>query len=110
MLWLRGLIPASLLKTKGEAEIYEAQLRKTERFDQVLHASKISYSDGTRGEGDVPLAVRPAGFGAATLNFTVVEGKPVVTDIQGICGEVRGEQTVPRAECWAAPVLLSCIH
>ena len=76
----------------------------------MLHASKISYSDGTSGEGDVPLAVRPAGFGAATFKFAVVERNSVVTDIQGICGEVPGEQTVSRAECWAATVLLSCIH
>ena len=69
-----------------------------EGFDLLLNLRQLGFSDGTRGEGDVPLAVRPAGFGAATFNFAVVKGKTVVTDIQGICGEAPGEQTKPCRE------------
>ena len=110
VLWYRGLIPANLLEQPGEVEVYEAQIWKTANFDTVLHQSKMGFSDGTSGQDDVPAMLRPAGFGAATFNFRVVDNMPVIENIQGICGQVPGEQTVPRAEVWAAVVLISRIH
>ena len=82
----------------------------TDNFDDVLLKSKIGYTDGTGGQADIPISIRPVGFGAAAFSFKVVDGKPVIEDIAGIAGEVPGEQTVPRAEAWAAAVLLSRIH
>ena len=78
----------------------------TDNFDQVLWRSKLGYSDGTRGQADIPMSIRPAAFGAATFIYDLIEGKPVITDVAGLAGEVLGEQTVPRAEAWAATVLL----
>ena len=90
--------------------MYDAQVWKTHGFEIVLHNSKLGYSDGTSGQADVPSTLRPAGFGGSTLNFRVENIRPVTEDIQGICGQVLGEQTVPRAEMWVATVLLSRIH
>ena len=61
------------------------------------------------GQGATP-EIRPATFGAATLEFKEVEGKPIIYNIQGIGGEVLGEQTVPRADACAATLLLSRVH
>ena len=63
----------------------------TKGFDEIMRKSKIGYSDGTRGQADVPLAIRPAAWGAATFHFKVRNGKPEVTDIQCIGGEVPAE-------------------
>ena len=56
------------------------------------------------------MAIRPAGWGAATFNFHIEAGKPIFSDIECIGGEVLGDQTVPRSEAWAATVLLSRVH
>ena len=40
----------------------------------------------------------------------MVEGKPKFFNIEAMGGEVLGAQTVPRAEAWAATVLLSRVH
>ena len=58
----------------------------------------------------MPSDIRPVGFGAATFNYKCVNGKPIITDIEGLGGEVPGEQTVPRAEAWAATIVLSRTH
>ena len=104
-LWLRGLIPKKLLQQRGQATIFEAKLWITANFDKVLHQSKLGYGDGTRGQADIPIAIRPAGFGAATFNYRIENGKPIFEDIEGLGGEVPGEQTVPRAEAWAATII-----
>jgi hypothetical protein len=106
-LWLRGLIPRALLRKKGQASIFEAKLWITENFDKILHQSKLAYSDGTGGEADVPAAIRPVGFGAVTFNYKIENGQPIFEDIEGLGGEVPGEQTVCRAEAWAATIVLS---
>ena len=98
------------MKKQGQASIFEARLWMTDNFDASFLKSKLGYTDGTGGEADVPTSIRPSGFGAATFTFQIIDGKPVVTDIAGIAGEVPGEQTVPRAEVWAATVLLSRAH
>ena len=58
----------------------------------------------------MPAAIRPVGFGAATFNYRIENGRPVITDIEGLGGEVPGDQTVPRAEAWAATIVLSRTH
>ena len=70
----------------------------------------MGYLDGTRGNGQIPLSIRPAAFGAATFEYRVHEGRVIIENIQGLGGEVPGDQTVPRAEAWAATVLLSRVH
>jgi hypothetical protein len=109
-MWLRGLVPRAILRQRGEASIFEAKLWITANFDRVLQQSKLGYTDGTGGQDDVPIAIRPAGFGAVTFNFKLVDGRPTIENIEGIAGEVPGEQTVPRAEAWAATVILSRIY
>ena len=97
-------------KLSNTVEIHEAALWITSRFDEVLLESKLGYSDGTRGVGEVPLVIRPAAFGAATFNYAVKDGKPHFFDFQCIGGQVPGEQTVPRAETWAAIVLMTRLN
>ena len=109
-LWLRGIIPHRLLHKIGQASIYEARLWITKNCDVILNRSKFGYSDGTRGQGGVPTAIRPAGFGAATFTFEIINGRPVIDNIEGLGGEDPGEQTVPRSEAWAATILLSRVH
>ena len=72
--------------------------------------TRVQHSDGTRGQSEILISIRPAGFGAATFNYKVVNGMPVVTDIEGLGGEVAGDHTVPRAEAWAATIILSRVH
>ena len=79
-------------------------------FDAVLAKSKLGFSDGTRGLDEIPMHIRPAAFGAATYEFEVVNGQPHFHNFQIIGGQVPGEQTVPRAETWAAIVLLTRVH
>ena len=90
--------------------IYNSKLWITKDFDHVLLRSKLGYSDGTRGVSTIPISIRPAAFGAATFEFSFEEGIPVFSNIQGLGGEVPGDQTVPRAEAWAATVLMTRIH
>ena len=82
----------------------------TDGFDSALAISKLRYSGDTRGERDVPMSIRPAALGAATFEFEIAAGGPRFFNIQSIGGEVPGEQTVPRAEAWAATVLLTRVH
>ena len=72
--------------------------------------SKLGYSDGTRGVDTAPLCIRPAAFGATTFQYEVRNGQPHFFDIQVLGGQFPGEQTVPRAETWAAIVLLTRVH
>ena len=109
-LWLRAISPYMPDKLSNTVEIHEAALWITSRFDEVLLESKLGYSDGTRGVGEVPLVIRPAAFGAATFNYAVKNGKPRFFDFQCIGGQVLGEQTVPRAETWAAIVLMTRLN
>ena len=76
----------------------------------MLHRSKLGYSDGTRGQSDIPVAIRPAAFGAATFTYRIEDGKPIIEDIEGLGGEVLGEQTVPSDEAWVATIILSRVH
>jgi len=71
VLWFRGIIPRVLLPQRDRATIADAKIWMTEGFDEVMRKSKIGYSDGTGGQADVPLAIRPAGWGAATFLFKV---------------------------------------
>ena len=108
--WLRGLTP-NRGKRNNEVEIHEAITWSTPRFDEVLQASKLSYTDGTSGVGEVPIYIRPSAFGAVTFKYrTTDDGKPEIYDIQMLGGQVPGEQTVPRAETWAAIVLLTRVN
>ena len=108
--WLRGLTP-NRGKRNNEIEIHEAITWSTPRFDEVLQASKLSYTDGTSGVGEVPIYIRPSAFGAVTFKYrTIDDGKPEIYDIQVLGGQVPGEQTVPRAETWAANVLLTRVN
>ena len=90
--WLRGMVPFQ--QGDGEIAIHEAAVWSTPRFDEVLNESRLGYSDGTRGDSDVPMHIRPAAFGAATFRFGVETGKRHCYDIQCLGGEVPGEQTV----------------
>ena len=48
-----------------------------------------------------------AAFGAKTFKYGILDGKPHFYDIECCGGQVPGEQTVPRAELWAAIVLMT---
>ena len=109
-LWLRAISPYMPDKQSNTVEIHEAALWITSRFDEVLLESKMGCSDGTRGVGEIPLCIRPAAFGAATFNYCVKDGKPHFYDFQCLGGQVPGEQTVPRAETWAAIVLMTRLN
>ena len=80
------------------------------KFDEIIATSKLGYSDGTGGAGTTPLCITPAAFGATTFMLDIVEGRPHFHSFQIIGGEVPGVQSVPRAETWAAIVLLTRIH
>ena len=56
------------------------------------------------------MPIHLAAFGAATFNYAVKDGKPHFFDFQCIGGQVPGEQTVPRAETWAAIVLMTRLN
>ena len=58
----------------------------------------------------MPIAIRPAGFGAATFTFRIQDGQPIVENVEGMAGEVPGEQTVPRAEASGATIMSSRIY
>ena len=80
-------MPKKLLSELSQTTIFDAKLWMTEAFDEILVASNLGYSDGTRGQAYVPLSVRPAAFGAATFQYKVTNGIPECTDIQYIGGE-----------------------
>ena len=94
-------------RRSNEVQIHEASLWTTKNFDAVLAESKMGFSDGTRGVGEVPVCIRPAAFGAITFKYGILDGKPHFYDIECCGGQVPGEQTVPRAELWAAIVLMT---
>ena len=48
-----------------ESTIHEATVWSTPRVDEVLNESRLGYSDGIRGDSDLPMHIRPAAFGAA---------------------------------------------
>ena len=56
------------------------------------------------------MSIRPAAFGAATFQYDHLNGKPNFSNFQVLGGEVPDEQTVPRAEAWAATVLSTRVH
>ena len=99
-----------MLKHRGQASIFEAKLWMASNFDKVLHKRKLGYSDGTGGQADIPISIRPAAFGAATFNYKIENGEQMFEDIEGLGGEVPGEQIVPRAEAWAATIIMSRVH
>ena len=109
-LWFQGLIYFREDQGHELLEVHEAKIWMTPRFDEVLAKSKSGYSDGTRGADMAPLNIRPAAFGATTFLYDIVNGEPHFHDFQILGGEVPGEQTVPRAETWAAIVLLTRVH
>ena len=74
------------MRSKGHAPVFEVKLWVTKNFDAVLHQSKIVYSDGTRGQADIPIAVRPSGFGAATFTYRVENGRPIIENVEGLGG------------------------
>ena len=91
-------------KGSEEVAIHEAAIRMTPDFDKVLNESRMGYSDGTRGLDEIPMAIRPAAFGAATFRYKLENCQPHFYDIQCLGGEVPGAQTVPRSETWGAIV------
>ena len=95
VLWFRGIIPKALLPQRDRATIANAMIWMTEGFDEVMRKSQIAYSDGTGGQADVPAAIRPAGWGAATFAFKVRNGVPEVTDIQCIGGDSLANKLFP---------------
>ena len=97
-------------KENDEVAIHEAAIWMTPDFDKVLNESRMGYSDGTRGLDEIPMAIRPAAFGAATSRYKLENGQPFFFDIQCLGGEVPGAQTAPRAETWVAIVLLTGVH
>ena len=100
-------MPYNADRRSNEVQIHEAALWTTKNFDAVLAESKMGFSDGTRGVGEVPICIRPAAFGAITFKYGILDGKPHFYEIECCGGQVPGEQTVPRAELWAAIVLMT---
>ena len=99
-----------MLATKNQVTIFDAQVWQTPDFEKVLAKSKLGYCDGTSGVSSIPKQIRSAAWGAVTFEYEVVDGAPKFFNIQAIGGEVPGEQTVPRAESWAAAVLITRVH
>ena len=99
-----------MLATTKQVTRFDAQVWQTPDFDKVLAKAKLGYCDGTSGVSTIPKAIRPAAWGAATCEYEVMNGAPRFYNIQSIGGEVPGEQTVPRAESWAATVLITRVH
>ena len=62
-------------KNGDGSSVFDAKVWQTVGFDEVLHKSKLGYSDGTDGTETVRFSIEPAAFGAATFNFSVVSGK-----------------------------------
>ena len=71
---------------ENEVAIHEAAIWCTPHFDEVLNASRLGYSDGTRGVSEVPMLIRPAAFGAATFRFCNDNGNPHFYDIECLGG------------------------
>ena len=69
-------LKASKLNNKRRANVYDAKLWITAGFDEATAKSKLGFSDGTSGQGEVPVSIRPAALGAATFEYKVVNGKP----------------------------------
>ena len=69
-LWPRAISPYMPDKQSNTVEIHEAALWITPRFDEVLLESKMGYSDGTRGVGEVPLCIRPAALRIRHAQYT----------------------------------------
>ena len=84
-LWYRGIVPYSASRRSNAVAIHEASLWTFGNFDEVLANSKLGYSDGTRGVGEVPICIRPTAFGAITFKYGILVGKTHFYDIE-CCG------------------------
>lgn len=98
--WLRGIVPANRRSGTVGPDILSAKVWSTSNFDSVFNRSGMGYSDGTRGQADVPESLREAAVGASCSELDCSIGVPRPINIQGMGGAVLGLQTVPRAELW----------
>ena len=71
-------------------------------IQEAAVASGAVFSDGSGGEAWVPQQIRRVGAGSASVDFEFDGSKFVARSVGLALSEVRGKQTVPRAELAAA--------
>ena len=106
-LWARGLLLAAWYEDDSTVDFIQAKVWATSRFSETLAETRRAYSDGAGGPRHIPAVVRKVGCGAATFKGRQEGTDVVLDDVEGICGEVPGAQTVPRAEVWGAALTLA---
>ena len=71
-------------------------------YPEAAVASGAVFLDGSGGEAWVPQPIRRVGAGSASVDFEFDGSKFVARSVGLALSEVRGKQTVPRAELAAA--------
>ncbi len=102
-LWLRGLIPSSAYPHRPPPDYSEVRCAATPGLTELLARTRKGFSDGSGGEDNIVSRYREVYSGAATADYDPLTGR---TRVEGLVAEVPGRQTVPRAELWAAALLL----
>ena len=101
-LWARGLMPADWFDEckPTELPLHEAKVWATNGFAKMLEASGTAYPDGAGCGSKQPKATQVVAFGAGTFLSDPSDTRLEHVSTEGICGQVPGRQTVPRAELW----------
>ncbi len=103
-LWLRGLIPSTLVDDSPRPTYEETQVRMTPNLTELLERTRHGFSDGSGGLAESVASQRRVHSGAATYRLDE-DGNNL--DAGGLVAEVPGKQTVPRAELWGAALLIN---
>jgi hypothetical protein len=102
MLMGAGLAPSVPHRARPPIDADNAHFQSAGDFKAVLNEARAMYSDGSGGPAHAPRSAPSVGSGLAVASWDHSEGSPRVKDIALIAASVPGEQTVPRAELWAA--------
>ncbi len=112
-LWARGIIPGAWLPQREEVQFTTARVWETPGFGALLAETRKGYSDGAGGRKSVPPCIRKVACGAAVFKGCGPGGcmpggggeERAATRVEGICAELPGKQTVPRAEVWGSALM-----
>ena len=88
-------------RAKFAPTMEEAWSACTEGYEEVQHKAGGAYSDGSVGGNEAPKGAPQAGSGLAAVLFKD-GGEVRIEEIALLAAQVPGNQTVPRAELWAA--------
>ena len=101
-LWSRAIVPGDVIGSIIEEDSDSILEWCLGSIQEAAVASGAVFSDGSGGEAWVPQQIRRVGAGSASVDFEFDGSKFVARSVGVALSEVRGKQTVPRAELAAA--------